>query len=135
MAVSGQAMTALLTGIEVASARERESNEEKMGGWTRIFIVLNAVALPVVYFWRNGRERVDFAKSMSDVAYGACNEYPNGRNCIDVSTQAYQSAWNASPSTALIILEAIIIMAVFWACCAIVYFIAKWIRAGFAASH
>jgi hypothetical protein len=107
--------------------------KKKVGGWARIFIVLNAVALPFVYVWRNGSERVDFAKSMSDLAYHACDEYPNGRNCIDISSQAYLRAWNASPSTTLIILETIIIVAVFWACCAIVYFIAKWIRAGFAA--
>jgi hypothetical protein len=107
--------------------------KKKMGGWTRIFIILNAVALPFVYIWRNGSERVDFARSMSDLTYHTCEEFPKGRNCLDVSTQAYHDAWNASPSTPLIILEAIIVMAVFWACCAIAYFIVKWIRAGFAA--
>ena len=107
--------------------------KKKLGGWTMTFIALNAVALPLVYFWRNERGRADFAKAMSNFAYRACNEHPNGRDCIDVSTQAYRKGWDASPSTVEIILEAIIIVAVFWVCCAIVYFIAKWVRAGFAA--
>ena len=102
---------------------------KKLGERTRTFIALNAVALPVVYFWRDQRDRVEFAQAMSNLAYRACNERPNGRDCIDVSTQAYRKAWDASPSTAEIILEAIIIVAVFWACCAVVYFIAKWVRA------